>query len=235
MVRIAVVEDSAADWTILQNLLERYSGTKPERFSITRFPNGMDFISDYKADFDIILMDIDMPHLNGLDTARRLRQVDENVTLIFITNLAQYAINGYEVRALDFMVKPVEYGELEYKLDRALLHRCKRGDDTLTLETAGVTRRVPLRTIYYVEVYNHSLIYHTASGDIAAYGQLKDLETDSRFAQFAKCNSCYLVNCEQVTQVHPDHVLVGGDRLPISRRRKKEFMGRLAEVLGGDL
>ena len=118
----------------------------------------MDFISDYKVDFDIILMDIDMPHMNGLDTARRLRQVDEGVALIFITNLAQYAINGYEVRALDFIVKPVEYRELEYKLNRALLYCRRHGEDALTLESAGVARRVPLRTIYYVEVYNHSII-----------------------------------------------------------------------------
>lgn len=235
MVRIAVVEDSMTDWTILSDHLDRYGKTKLEKLSISRFPDGMDFISDYKADFDIILMDIDMPHMNGLDTARRLRQVDEDVALIFITNLAQYAINGYEVRALDFMVKPVEYGELEYKLDRALLYCHRHGGDTLTLESAGVARRVPLRTIYYVEVYNHSLIYHTADGDITAHGQLKDLESDSRFEGFAKCNSCYLVNCEQVMQVHPDHVLVGGDRLPISRRRKKTFMSRLTEALGGDL
>lgn len=235
MIRIAVVEDSMADWAFLQDFLERYRKARSEQFSISRFPNGMDFISDYKADFDIILMDIDMPHLNGLDTARRLRQVDENAALIFITNLAQYAINGYEVRALDFMVKPVEYEELEYKLDRALLYCRRHGDAALTLESAGVARRVPLRTIYYVEVYNHSLIYHTAAGDITAHGQLKDLEADSRFARFAKCNSCYLVNCEQVTQVHPNHVTVGGDRLPISRRKKKGFMSRLAEVLGGDL
>ena len=79
------------------------------------------------------------------------------------------------------------------------------------------------------------MIYHTASGNITVHGQLKDLEADSRFGRFAKCNSCYLVNCEQVTQVHPDHVSVGGDRLPISRRRKKGFMSRLAEVLGGEL
>ena len=164
MVRIAVVEYSMTDWTILSEHRERYKKTTPERFSLSRFPNGIGFISDYKADFDIILMDIDMPHLNGLDTARRLRQVGENVAQIFITNLTQYAINGYEVRAMDFMVKPVEYGELEYKLNRALPHCRKRGNDILTLESAGVARKVPLRTIYYVEVYNHSLIYHTTAG-----------------------------------------------------------------------
>ena len=235
MVRIAVVEDSIADWTTLSDHLDRYGKTKSEKFSISRFPDGMDFISDYKVDFDIILMDIDMPHMNGLDTARRLRQVDEGVAMIFITNLAKYATNGYEVRALDFIVKPVEYRELEYKLNRALLYCRRHGEDALTLESAGVARRVPLRTIYYVEVYNHSLIYHTASGNIRVHGQLKDLEADSRFGRFAKCNSCYLVNCEQVAQVHQDHVLVGGDRLPISRRRKKAFMSRLAEVLGGEL
>lgn len=233
MTNIAIVEDSTKDRATLLEYLNQYMKIKQEKFRILLFSDGLEFISDYEADCDIIFMDIDMPHLNGLDAARRLRQMDEDVVLIFITNLAQYAINGYEVRALDFMVKPVTYGEMEYKLDRALRHCHRYEDTTLTLEIGGVTRKIPVRTIYYVEVYNHSLVYHTITGNIVAHGQLKELETAPCFRNFAKCNACYLINCSQVTEVYPDHVVVGGDELPISRRRKKLFMQQLTQYFGG--
>ena len=87
MVRIAVVEDSIADWTTLSDHLDRYGKTKSEKFSISRFPDGMDFISDYKVDFDIILMDIAMAYMDGMRTAETIRQVDDEVVIIFITNI----------------------------------------------------------------------------------------------------------------------------------------------------
>jgi len=233
--RIAIVEDNAKDRAALMEYLDQYMQSRQEQFHILLFPDGLDFISDYTADFDIIFMDIDMPHLNGLDAARRLRQVDEDAVLIFITNLAQYAIKGYEVHALDFMVKPVAYGEIEYKLDRTLRYCRKYGDTALTLDVGGTIRKIPIRSIYYVEVYNHSLVYHTTAGTITSHGQLKELEADPCFSNFSKCNSCYLVNCSQVTEVHSSYVVAGGDKLTISRRRKKLFMQQLAQHLGGEL
>ena len=105
---------------ILQDYILRYSEEKQEPLAVECFENGLNFISDYKASCDIALMDIEMPHMNGLDTARKLREFDSQIPLIFITNMAQYAINGYEVQALDFMVKPIEYFNFSLKLDKAI-------------------------------------------------------------------------------------------------------------------
>lgn len=232
---IAIVEDHEADRKLLQQYLRRYEKSHEDIFSIACFHDGLAFISDYKADADIILMDIEMPHLDGMETARRLREIDDEASLLFITNMAQYAIKGYAVRALDFMVKPVEYGEFELKLERAIRNRRRNMETTVMIENAGVARRVRLRDIQYIEVYNHSLIYHTVSGDFEVHGQLKALEADTRFSAFSKCNSCYLVNCEYVTEIRGDYVVVGNTQLPISRRRKKLFMEQLANYMGGGL
>ena len=125
MITIAIVEDDKKSAKILQDYILRYSEEKQEPLAVECFENGLNFISDYKASCDIALMDIEMPHMNGLDTARKLREFDSQIPLIFITNMAQYAINGYEVQALDFMVKPIEYFNFSLKLDKAI-RICKK-------------------------------------------------------------------------------------------------------------
>ena len=94
MITIAIVEDDKKSAKILQDYILRYSEEKQEPLAVECFENGLNFISDYKASCDIALMDIEMPHMNGLDTARKLREFDSQIPLIFITNMAQYAING---------------------------------------------------------------------------------------------------------------------------------------------
>ena len=120
MLTVAIVEDDLKSAQLLTKYIERYNEEKKEQLTVLHFTNGLNFISEYKANCDIVLMDIEMPHMNGLETAKKLRMRDTHIPLIFITNMAQYAINGYEVQALDFMVKPVEYFNFSLKLDRAV-------------------------------------------------------------------------------------------------------------------
>ena len=101
MITIAIVEDDKKSAKILQDYILRYSEEKQEPLAVECFENGLNFISDYKASCDIALMDIEMPHMNGLDTARKLRNLIARFLLFYYQYMAQYAINGYEVQALD--------------------------------------------------------------------------------------------------------------------------------------
>ena len=119
-------------------------------------------------------MDIEMPHMDGMEAAHRLREIDEEVCLIFVTNLAQYAIEGYEVRAMDFLVKPVEYDNFSLKLQKALAGRSRMQKKEIVLSSGSGIRRLRLDELYYVEVMDHNLIYHTAGGDFSERGSIKD-------------------------------------------------------------
>lgn len=107
MYNIAIVEDSKEATDVLKSYFDRFSEEMGARFNVVCFDNALDFLENYSSAFNLVLMDINMPHMDGMEASHRLREIDNNVTLIFVTNMAQYAIRGYEVGATDFIVKPV--------------------------------------------------------------------------------------------------------------------------------
>ena len=122
MLRIATVEDDANDLEALRTHLSRYEKENGLKFQVTEFRDGEDIVTDYSADYDLILMDIEMAFLNGMKAAEKIRELDKDVIIIFITNMPQYAIQGYKVNALDYMLKPISYFSFSESMGRAL-HR----------------------------------------------------------------------------------------------------------------
>ena len=124
MLQVAIVEDSEDAAKLLRDYLTRYESTVDERFHITCFSNAVAFLEPYRG-YDLVFMDIEMPHMNGMEGALWLRTVDTQAKLIFVTNMAQFAARGYEAEALDFMVKPVAYADFSFKMKRAMNAICE--------------------------------------------------------------------------------------------------------------
>lgn len=233
MLRIAVVEDEQEYAQTILKYCRKYSALRQEETAADLFNNPVTFLDKYRGGYDLILMDILMPEMNGMDCARRLRKRDENVMLCFVTNMAQYAIQGYEVGAVDFIIKPVNFAEFTLKLDRMLRLLKRQASPTVMVSTKNAMVNLDLRDLYFVEVYNHNLIYHTRRGDYEAYGKLSSLEEDSRFSRFIRVSPSHLVNCALVSSVLDDCLIVNEVRIPISRRRRKECLEKMASILGG--
>jgi len=233
MINIAIVEDDSLFYRELSAYLDRFQREEKVQFSIAYFQNGLEFISAYKP-CDIVLMDIEMPLMDGMSAAAKLRELDQTVCLIFITNMAQYAIKGYEVEALDYMLKPIRYRELATKLKKAL-KRCARGEQSITFNNKGVVQRLLVDKILYIEVMNNLVTYHTEMGDYQEHRTLKSVEEQLNDPLFSRCSSSYLVNLRRVSGVIKNEVIVGPSRLLISCNRKKDFMNALTMYLGGTL
>ena len=236
MTGIAVVADQPDMRQQLCCMIDQYSRENNCMLEVTAFSDGAQIITNYCKGFDIIFLDIEMPELGGMDAAERIRTVDPDVVLVFVTNMAQYAIKGYEVDALDYVLKPVSYGAFCTKLSRAIqrVQRRKGGQVALQLSGGGM-QLLDTGDILYLETRNRMLYYHTATQEYAVRGSLAGAEKQLAAYHFARCNQCYLVNLQYVRGVENDFVQVGDARLEISRRQKAAFMTAVASYLGGVL
>lgn len=232
MIKIAIVEDEAEAARLLCDCLQRYQEETGIEMDSTVFSNAPDFLQKYRPEFDLVFMDVDMPDMNGIDASRKLREMDDRVVLIFVSNLSQYAIYGYEVVALDYILKPVNYYALKLRLRKALRAVQNRAPVLLVLPCNGGSRYLKSTDILYVEVQGHKLIYHIVTGEqLRTSGTLKQVETKLG-PGFFRCNYCYLVNFSHVNQVTGNTAVVGKDKLQISRNRKKVFLQQLAQFYG---
>ena len=182
----------------------------------------------------LVLLDIQMPGMNGMEVARKIRETDENVVLVFITNMAQYAIEGYSVNALDFVLKPVNYDIFSLKLSRAISRVKMRKDEEIVLPLPNGMKRISVSKIYYVDIQNRILQYHTSEGDFKVRGTLQAAEEELCKYHFVKCNHWYLVNLKYVTEIQNNFVTVAGHVLEISRRNKNTFMNAVTNYIGGN-
>lgn len=233
MYHIAIVEDEKEFREQLKEYLKQYEEENQVLFRISVFEDGTEILENYKNDYDIILLDIEMPKMNGMDAAEKIREMDEDVVLMFITNIAQYAIHGYSVGALDFVMKPITYYTFSMKMKRVLKRVQKKASKSLVLNLPDGIKTIDIKRIYYVEVQNRMLHYHTDEGDIVVRGTLQSAEEILKPYPFFKCNHWYIVNLMHVTEVNKHIARVGPYMVEISRRNRAAFLKALAEYMGG--
>ncbi len=233
MLRIAVVEDNAEMRGQIHDFLLRYREENRIDLQVTLFRDGAEILDRYRPIYDIIFMDIEMPGVNGMDAAEQIRAWDSEVVLVFITNLAQYAIRGYSVRALDYVLKPINYFTFSTKLEKAAQMVQRRASGQVVLRLSDGAVRLETRQIRYVEVQNGVLRYHTELGDFDVRGTLQAAEAELAPYHFVRCNYWYLVNLMYVSKVKKDVAVVDGVELQISRRNKNAFMAALTDYVGG--
>lgn len=227
MIRIALVEDDRVYREELMQFLKRYEQESNEKFHITTFTDGDEIVDGYSCSFDIILMDIVMKYMNGMDAAERIREMDSEVVIIFITNTPQYAMKGYMVDALDYVLKPITYFSFSQRIDRALARMKKRTKKYLSISYKGGIKKLDVSQITYVEVRDHDLIFHTAEQEYLSKGTLSDVEQSLEQQPFFRCNKCYLVNLEYVEGVQNNDILVAGDLVQVSRAKRKALLDAL--------
>jgi DNA-binding LytR/AlgR family response regulator len=227
MIQIAIVEDDKHYGKLLNRYIEKYQEESGIRFHVHTFQDGEDIVEDYKGIYDIILMDIEMKFMDGMTAAEEIRKVDSQVVIIFITNMPQYAMKGYAVEALDYVLKPINYYSFSQRIDRAISRMDKRKEKYLSISNKGTVQKIELSRLFYVEVQDHDLFYHTKDGVFSQRGTIKEVETALEREPFFRCNKCYLINLEYVERFEGSNVIVGDDEVQVSRSRKKELLEAL--------
>lgn len=236
MIKIKIVEDDVVASDTLKEYLKKYASENNLSFKIDVFNNAVSFLSNYDHEADLVFMDIEMEYMNGMDAAKKLRTFDENIIIIFVTNMAQFAIKGYEVDALDFIVKPVKYFDFSFRLEKAIRKIKNNQKSYISINTTGQGFiKIDVSKIKYIEVLGHDITYYLDDAIYQSYGTLKKIEKDLPSNKFARCNSCYLINLKYVESIKEYTVNVGGKELKISQPKKKEFMKALNNYINGEI
>ena len=224
-VNVAVVEDSIEDLNNCISLLEQYGKEKGISFDIQSFQNGGSFLLAFKSQFDFVILDINLAKMNGIDIAKTIRTKDEEVAIMFATNLAKYATRGYEVDAIDFVLKPLNYSSFYLKLERVMKKIKKKPESYITTYENGSYFKINVNDILYIEVVSHEIIIHLVSNEnVRTYGTLKTYDESLKNKWFIRCNSNYLVNARYIKKVDKlEILLVNDEKIAISHPKKKSF------------
>ncbi|MBS6644989.1 MAG: response regulator transcription factor [Clostridiaceae bacterium] len=234
MIRIGLIDDDLDHLRLMKSFLTQYEKEEKVNFSVKEFNDGLNFVEDYDGNLDVIFLDIEMPHMDGMTAAKKIREKDQALGIVFVTNMAQYAIHGYEVNAIDFIVKPVSYYVFTDKLNKAIRFSRLNMEKDFVIQTEDSIIKLTSSQIIYVEKDKNYLVFHTKQGVYRSRGTISELEKQLSREGFSECINGCLVNLKYVTKMEKDTVWVDEVPLPITRRRKKEFKEDFMKYLGGD-
>lgn len=233
MYKILIFEDTPEEAQALLGHIERYAAEHGEQLQAT-WERSAVALGPESERADLIFMDIEMPGVSGMDAATLLRTFDAVTPIIFVTNLAQFAVKGYEVNALDFIVKPVSYGAFSLRMAKALRVMRENRGSSIVVKARGGMEVLHVEDITYIEVMNHALTYHRADGEpVVTRATISEAEESLANRPFVRINKSFLVNMRHIASVHGQEVeLFSGEVLPIGRSMRKAAVERIAAYLG---
>ena len=231
MYRLAIVEDEDSYAAQLIEYVNQYQTESGNYFKITRFTDGDEITNGYKCQFDIILMDIEMKFMDGMTAAEEIRKLDGDVVIMFITNMTNYAIRGYQVDAMDYVLKPVSYFAFSQKLGRAIGKIRKQDSKIISVEMSSGMKKLDIDNIFYIESEGHNLTFYTTGGEFTIRAKIGDFEEQLSGYNFFRSNKGYLVNLKFVDGVENGSCIIAGKQLLISRSRKNDFMTALTDYM----
>lgn len=234
MLLVAIVDDTKSDSDALSKLVSTYFEQQDKPYMLRVFNAPMDFIRSTE-NYDIVFLDIRMNTLDGIEVARIMRKINSSFILIFVTAMAQLAIKGYEVDALDFIVKPADQFSINYVMDKAISRLDSQSSVQLPIKTSEGIISLSSGDITYVEVFDHNLVYHTTRGVFESRGRLSDVMSKLDEKRFVMCNRSFIVNLRYVTRVNGDYLMVENTQVSISKTHRKKILQHFSNFLGDNV
>lgn len=233
---ISIVDDQPAELAALKENLNRFAGEQHEIFEITEFSSADAFLKDLQKNIkacQLVILDIDMPGTNGMDAAKKMRTVSADIAIMFITNMPQYALEGYSVDAVDYSLKPIQYPDFVLKMKKALRYIARSQDPKIAVQTPDEVVLVHASDIYYVESRLHYLTYHTKAGNFRSRDTLNHAEKTLSGINFSRCSASYLVNLRYLESMRGDDIVVNGELLRVSRGKRQTFREDFTRYMSG--
>lgn len=234
MYRILIVEDEDAAAALLKHAIETYGAEQGKRFQVVRMASAIGLDELVSKDYDLIFLDIELPGQNGMDAAFDLRAHDTSTPIIFVTNMANFAVHGYAVNALDFIVKPFTYEDFSLRMNRAMQVMLMRMRRTLSVRSRDGMRMFDAGDLVFVDMDGHDLVYHLSDGSrLSVRGSMRRLEDELGGNPFLRISSGCIVNMSHVRGIADAAITLStGDTVWASRANKRAALAAIAVYLG---
>ena len=216
--RVAIVDDSTTDAEFVKGILNSWADLRQANIQAEVFPSAEAFLFRYAEDkdWDILLLDIEMENMDGVTLAKRIRQANDSVQMVFITGFADYISEGYEVAALHYLMKPVKQDKLFAVLDRAVAS-IQKTERVILLPVSGEMLRLPISQVQYVEAFSHTVAIITGTDTIQVKMPISEVEK-LLGEEFIRCHRSYLVGLKHIARLSKTEVILdSGKTLPLSR------------------
>lgn len=227
MISVAVCDDEPRVADYLKNAVTDRLAKADIDGRVAVFSDGEPLVQAYDsgtADFDIILLDITMKNCDGLTAAKRIREKDANVMIVFVTASAEYVFRGYEVRAFRYLLKPELVNGFDGVFADCLAELTRSNEVRFTFQTGSETVSVPVKDILYFESDKRKIsVKCRGSKEYSFYGKLDSVEEELKKRDFVRCHQSFLVNAKKITSVSAGELTVEtGETVPVSKHRAKE-------------
>lgn len=224
--KLAICDDNETDRAYVLKMLQKWANDSStllasgSSIETKCFISAEQFLFQYaeEKDFDILLLDIEMGKMDGVSLAKKLREENDRLQIIFVTGFPDFIAEGYEVNALHYLMKPVNEEKLFKTLEKAL-NNLAVAEKAIYIQQNGETTRIKLKDILFVEVFSHSCTIHTVNGELETKRSISELENDLGEG-FARAHRSFLVNLERIRKISKTEILLeNGDTVPMSRRQ----------------
>ena len=233
MYRIALCENNPDDSYRIELLLEKLFSNQKKLYSLSAYSSAEDFMHDFQPRmFDIILMDVEMGRLNGIEAAIQLRRADSSVVIIFTTAFAENVFSSFAAEPLNYLLKPVSSVEFRQTMETALQKVDALQKASFAFSFNSVSYRIPTKDIIYLESRQRLVYLHTTDQVYRFYGKLPEIRSNPIFQSFITCHHSFLVNPEYIQKISPGTVTMNnGERIPISKSHAKDVQNAYLDFI----
>ena len=232
MINIGICEDELHYRVNIKDMLGDILSTYSINYKIYEFSSGEELLSNYPKDLDILIMEIQMKIINCMDTARKIREFDQNLEIIFMTSFSEFMQEGYEVKAYRYILKPIS----ERKISRNILHCIneimKKKNNYLTINVKNYVDRIKIDSIVYIETDRPNILIYTNDNKYTTKMSISKIDKILREHGFFRCHNSYIVNLKLVESMNSNTLKIGEKYIPISKYRVKELKLALTNILG---
>ncbi|GAA0106744.1 two-component system response regulator RgaR [Paraclostridium sordellii] len=232
MINIGICDDELHYRLKIKDILEEILKAYPINYNIYEFTSGECLLENYPKDLNILIMDIQMKRMNGMDTARKIREFDEDLEIIFMTSFSEFMQDGYEVKAYRYILKPIIKKNFSKNILACIDEIMKKRNNYLTINVKNYVDRIKIDSIIYIETNRPNLLIYTSDSIYTTKMSISKMENILCGYGFFRCHNSFIINLKLVDSMNGNTVIVNGKDIPISKYRVKGLKLAITNILG---